>query len=187
MARRKDSEGKKCGARLRNKPGRRCRNPAGFRSNHVGEGKCWLHGGATPIKHGRYSTVTWTRVADLLKKAREVDDDPTDLHQDLYLLRALIVDFVNRYYETNEALLAWHHGDGARPRRVLDITAVATLIEKVAKLVTIIERQRNSGTISLVAYQSLMEQMAKVVVQHVPDQEVLARIDEGWRGIVVNG
>jgi hypothetical protein len=32
-----------------------------------------------------------------------------------------------------------------------------------------------------------MEQMAKVVVQHVPDQEVLARIDEGWRGIVVNG
>lgn len=34
---------KRCGAKT--KKGTPCRNPAGFRTNHVGKGRCFLHGG----------------------------------------------------------------------------------------------------------------------------------------------
>jgi hypothetical protein len=38
-------------------PGERCRRPAGWGTDHVGFGRCKLHGGATPFRHGRYSRV----------------------------------------------------------------------------------------------------------------------------------
>src|SRR5690242_13968896 len=48
-----------CGARKRQPryPGDRCARPAGWGTEHYGFGRCKLHGGATPYKHGRYSRV----------------------------------------------------------------------------------------------------------------------------------
>ena len=37
--------------------GERCARPAGWGTEHLGFGRCKLHGGATPYKHGRYSKV----------------------------------------------------------------------------------------------------------------------------------
>ena len=49
-----------CGAKTR--AGTPCKRPAGWGTDHVGEGRCKLHGGATPrgplhprYKHGKYS------------------------------------------------------------------------------------------------------------------------------------
>jgi len=53
-----------CGATKRNDSGEPCSLPAGWGTNHVGEGRCKLHGGASTgapknnqnrIKHGLYS------------------------------------------------------------------------------------------------------------------------------------
>lgn len=45
-----------CGARKRQPRhlGERCARPAGWGTTHLGFGRCKLHGGATPYKHGRY-------------------------------------------------------------------------------------------------------------------------------------
>ena len=52
-------DGTTCGARKRQPrcPCERCARPAGWGTQHLGFGRCKLHGGATPYKHGRYSKV----------------------------------------------------------------------------------------------------------------------------------
>lgn len=99
----------KCGAKTRG--GKPCRNTAGKKTDHVGEGRCWLHGGLTPVKHGRYSKVKSRRIAELLTEF-EADDDPLNLKPEVILLRALILDYVNRYDEFTAALIAWHNSFG---------------------------------------------------------------------------
>lgn len=68
-----------CGATTRGeRGGRPCRNPAGFRTHHLGEGRCFLHGGASDgppkgntnaLSHGVYSDALkdderdiWSRI-----------------------------------------------------------------------------------------------------------------------------
>lgn len=41
-----DQDPKRCGAKTRS--GVPCKQVAGARTNHTGEGRCWLHGGASP-------------------------------------------------------------------------------------------------------------------------------------------
>lgn len=56
----------RCGARTRS--GSPCRNVAGKGTNHLGIGRCKFHGGATPIRHGRYSTVVRESVGELIAR-----------------------------------------------------------------------------------------------------------------------
>jgi hypothetical protein len=95
-----------CGAKKKRTPGP-CSKPAGWRTEHPGQGKCYLHGGATPIKHGRYSSITRPRVRELIEK-HEADADPLNILPELAAARALFEDFVERYDHWRDALLAWH-------------------------------------------------------------------------------
>jgi hypothetical protein len=95
----------RCGAKTRR--GSACQQVAGARTDHVGQGKCWLHGGATPIKHGRYSTINRPRLRDLIAQ-HAADPDPLNVLPEIAALRALFQEFVERYDEHTEALLAWH-------------------------------------------------------------------------------
>jgi hypothetical protein len=61
----------KCGAKTRAADGHACTHGVGQRTEHPGEGKCWLHGGKTPrgmksphFKHGRDSRypTDWVRL-----------------------------------------------------------------------------------------------------------------------------
>lgn len=97
-----------CGAATRS--GGTCQKPAGWGTQHVGEGKCKLHGGATPVKHGlnsRYAAVRRPRIRELIESF-QTDSDPENLLPEVQLLRALILDYIERYDENTEALLAWH-------------------------------------------------------------------------------
>lgn len=94
-----------CGARTRN--GGTCKRPAGHATDHLGQGKCNLHGGLSRITHGRYSKVKRKRLRAIIER-HEQDDDPLNLLPEVAALRALFEDFINRYDETTEALLAWH-------------------------------------------------------------------------------
>lgn len=95
----------RCGAKT--KSGSPCKHLAGMRTDHPGEGRCWLHGGATPIKHGRYSTITRPRIKELLEQF-EHDEEPLNLLPEVKLLRALIADFVERWEYYTDLTFRWH-------------------------------------------------------------------------------
>lgn len=94
-----------CGAKTRS--GRPCKNVAGYKTDHVGEGRCHLHGGAKPIKHGRYSTITRPRIKELLEQF-ENDPTPLDLLPEVKLLRALVTDFIERWDHYAELTHTWN-------------------------------------------------------------------------------
>lgn len=96
-----------CGAKLRGKDAT-CRNTAGKNTDHVGTGKCWLHGGKTPIKHGRYSLITSRPRLSQLMQALGAEANPLDLMPDLLILRALVYEYIERHGALEDALLAWH-------------------------------------------------------------------------------
>lgn len=74
-----------------------------------------MHGGLQDgdkrLKHGRFSIerggIKHPRIGDLY--ARFADDpDPLNLLDEIVLLRAIAVDYIERHAETTDALLAWH-------------------------------------------------------------------------------
>ncbi|OPL18744.1 MAG: hypothetical protein AVO35_13230 [Candidatus Aegiribacteria sp. MLS_C] len=84
--------------------GRSCRNPAGFKTDHQGEGKCHLHGGAArgrPIKHGRYAKKTSRQLRDKIEAHLE-NPRPLDLSEELALLRALADYLLESLGETGD-------------------------------------------------------------------------------------
>jgi hypothetical protein len=95
----------RCGAKTR--AAGRCKQIAGTRTDHLGQGRCWLHGGLSPIKHGRYSSIERKRIRILYDKFR-IDPEPLNMHDELYMARAIFTDFVERYELWMEAILAWH-------------------------------------------------------------------------------
>lgn len=96
----------RCGARKKRGRGT-CQNVAGFKTDHVGQGKCYLHGGLTPIKHGRYSSIRRVAIRELIEQ-HAADPDPLNILPELAAARALFQDFIERYDAWTEALLAWH-------------------------------------------------------------------------------
>ncbi|ENW97969.1 hypothetical protein F900_03436 [Acinetobacter modestus] len=95
--------GNKCGAKTR--IGGKCQHVAGHRTDHVGTGKCYLHGGASKgprkgalngnknaYKHGRYAKIT-SNVVPLpfedISKLQEIKESNTvepelDLFNEMY-------------------------------------------------------------------------------------------------------
>jgi hypothetical protein len=94
-----------CGARTR--AGSPCSKVAGWRTDHPGQGRCYLHGGRTPIKHGRYSTVQRATVRELFERFSG-DEDPWNVAEELALVRALLHDFIDRHGQFVAALSAWY-------------------------------------------------------------------------------
>lgn len=94
-----------------------CKARAGTGTDHPGQGRCKNHGGATPIKGGRYSTIKRERIRVLVEEF-EQDPDPLDVLPELYLVRALMRDFIERYDEWRDALVAWHETFRATGRPV---------------------------------------------------------------------
>ena len=109
-----------CGAQLRGRVGTRCKQPAGQRTNHPGEGRCWLHGGLTPVRHGRYSKVVRREILELVNQM-EQDPDPLNVLPELNMVRALLTDYINRYEENRDAMLAWYASWNGRPWRTEDL------------------------------------------------------------------
>lgn len=199
----------RCGAKTRPSARyRHCRQRAGHRTDHVGQGRCRLHGGATPVaSSGRYSKITRPRIAALVQAFSE-DPDPLDLTPEVHALRALVVDYIERWDETTEALLAWHASfdvgqpndatalpvDGQpvtpappvaqRPRKVLDLSDAAKLLDYVGKMVERVEKIRVGSHISEhPEFRRITREMGRHVMANVPDIDVLARIHAGWNSI----
>ncbi len=96
-----------CGAKHNKRPGT-CQRPAGWGTDHPGEGRCKLHGGTAQKPSARYTVVN---ASPTLKEAiaqQQADPDPLNLLHDLTLMRALLQDYVGRHSQLTEAIIAWH-------------------------------------------------------------------------------
>lgn len=110
---------KRCAARSK-QTGKQCGNAAGKGTDHVGIGNCRNHGGATPVKTGRYSSVKHEQLRGLIE-LHEADPDPLNIFPELAAARALFQDFIERYGPWREAILAWHASwEKSRPPIPLD-------------------------------------------------------------------
>lgn len=185
-----------CGAQLRNKErGRLCQQPKGYKTHHPGDGKCWLHGGLTPIKHGLNSLIQHGRLRDLIQKIKELDQTTMDLEPEVILMRAMVIDFVNRYDDFVDALMTWYNAIDEKnkaadlppiPRRYPELEDAAKLIEGTSRIVERMHKVQREGSITLDVFRSVMTQMGMIVAKHVEDSDQLAKIEEEWSTILVD-
>lgn len=213
----------KCGARTKH-DGTPCKLSAGHRTDHPGEGRCWLHGGRSPIKHGRYSKIKRPRIRELIDQY-DKDPNPLDLMPEAALLRALTTDFVERYDNYVDAMQLWHaHYTKAfkdavrawqraardqiqrelgvvmddfaeielppipdprnyipdRPMQIVDISAAATLADKVGSMVDRIEKYRQKNLFTVETLERVLEllgvELVKAAQEEISDAIVRSRL-----------
>ena len=179
-----------CDARLRSLgfKDQRCRNPAGARTDHHGQGRCYLHGGRSVKKSGRYSTIDHERFREKLGQLEAIEQDVMDLVPEVQLLRTLVIDYVERYEDYHAALLAWHADSTktSKPRKVLDIADAGNLIEKIGRTVHRIHQIHSTGSITLDTFKRGGESMGIVVAKHVEDKPTLDAIEIEWSELALD-
>lgn len=86
--------GETCNART---PKGYCKMPAGFRTDHIGSGRCYLHGGRAgrPISHGLYSGKLKSTVKDEYDKL-VTDPALVDLYSEFAIAKTLMLDFIEK-------------------------------------------------------------------------------------------
>ena len=143
-----------CGAKTRG--GKQCQQPAGWGTEHVGQGRCKLHGGkaGAPIVTGRYS-IKRTELAH--KAQRFVNDDaPGDLTGELALMRALLQEYLDRYDDNSRLPLD-------------DIERIFGMIEAISRLVERIAKILTAKALTQAEVQYLQARIADLLTSYVPD------------------
>lgn len=140
-----------CGAQGRQRKAP-CRKPAGWGTNHVGQGRCRLHGGNMPITHGRYSKISRPRIRELMDELAK-DPAPLDTLPEVFFVRAALIDWTERYDQFTEALIAWHesfrigdYGPG-KPHQVLDVADGYRMASEVTRMVERIQKQQERRSV----------------------------------------
>lgn len=127
----------KCGAHGKQKK-KPCGHPAGFRTDHPGTGRCYLHGGRVPIKTGLYSSVVREQNKALVEQLSKAPD-LTSLDKEIALVRVLLHEFADR---TKEAMEKMAEGDrvGAELARIegmgLQIERLSTILVRKMQIET---------------------------------------------------
>jgi hypothetical protein len=148
-----------------------CKQRAGQKTDHVGAGRCNMHGGNNKVIHGQFRRyeVAPIRVRELMEEHADAAN-PLDLLPELALARALLQDFVERTAEDE-------HPGG--------VAEAIKLIARIAGIVDGIERAKAHSALSIKELDLLMLNMGRVVRQHVGDDAVCQRILDGWLGLRV--
>ena len=143
-----------CGAKTRS--GGQCQQPAGWGTQHVGQGRCKLHGGnaGAPIITGRYSI----KRTELARKAQTFNNDAAlgDLTGELALMRALLQDYLDRFE------------DGI-PLPLEDIERIFGMIEAIGRLVERIAKILAATALTQAEVQYLQARIADLLNIYVPD------------------
>lgn len=84
--------------------------------------------------HGRYSTLTHTRLRDLIAE-HEADPDPLNILPELAAARALFQDFIDRYDTFADAIVAWHDS--------WEVTRAPLPEDKIMALETVVDEWEN--------------------------------------------
>lgn len=143
---------------------------------------------AKRMTHGYYTNIHHTRLRGLLEQVAAVEANAMDLIPEATLLRAMTVDFINRYEDFSAALMAWYADPEStqRPRRIMDIQDAAHLVESISRVVQRLHQIQSEGAISLETFKRVTEQMGVVVARHVNDPMILNRIEEDWANLAID-
>jgi len=149
-----------CGARTRR--GSLCQQPAGWGTDHPGEGRCKLHGGASPrgVESATFKTGLYSRYLPetIERKAQAfLEADPLELISEMALLRALLAEYVGRFDEIKMT---------AR-----DVALLADLAERVGKFGERIGRMRNESALTGAELTYLAARIADIVVKYIDDPD----------------
>lgn len=167
-----------------------CKNSAGAGTDHLGVGRCQKHerGRKRKLVHGWASKLTHTRVKEILDELSTVEMNVMDLIPEANLLRALTVDYINRYDEFVDALMAWYEDpdNKMRPRRVMDIHDAAQLVESISRVVQRMHQIQSEGAISLETFRRVTELMGVIVARHVKTPATLNAIEREWMDLALD-
>jgi hypothetical protein len=148
-----------CGGKART-GGKLCTQPAGWGTDHLGQGRCKLHGGCTPgrpLIHGRYSLVHRESLA--AKHALFLGDPaPDDLSHELALTRALLQDYLDRFME-------------GTPMTADESKYALEMIDAVSKLVERISRIQNATALTQAEVRYLVVRMADLLREYIDDPD----------------
>src|SRR5436190_7738794 len=183
-----------------------CRNVAGKGTDHVGQGRCRFHGGASFFEHGQYSKIKRTPIGRRIAHIAS-HSDLIRLHHELAFLKTALEDLIVRQQSQKEALETWHqlvgdpykkllHSHDARevgeaiqtlraaasqrplvPHDVALIMAMATLVDKIGR--TAERLTKLSAICTSDQLQQIMDRMAAIVAQHT-GTETTEKIRNGW-------
>ena len=157
-----------CGAKTRK--GTPCRRPAGWGTDHVGTGKCKLHGGAStgpPIKTGRYSLRHRRK---LQAKIGQFLDDPApgDLTSELALMRALLQDYLERFPDGQRLSL----------ERIGDIYG---MVESIGRLVERISKILNATALTQAEVGFLVARFTDLMSTYIDDPNKMGKFLDDLR------
>jgi len=127
-------------------------------------------------------------IREKLEKLGNIEADVLNLVPEAQLLRALTVDFIDRYEDFLEKLDAWYADKDSKtkPRRIMDIADASRLIDSIGKMVERIHKMRQEGAISLETFRRVTEQMGIIVAKHVADGKLLGVIEHDWACIAID-
>jgi hypothetical protein len=135
------------------------------------------------------------RLRDTLDEMEKIEHDLMDLSPEIKMIRALVIDFINRYDDFVDHLESWYNALDAKrkdqelppvPRRIPTLEDAGQLLEAITRMVERMHKITREGSISLDVFRGLMGQMGVIVAREVADSKTLDRIEQGWAEIMVN-
>jgi hypothetical protein len=175
-----------CGGKTRNAATKNehCNLAAGYGTDHLGEGRCKFHGGATPRNSGRYSRLKGKQESlHSLIEEHEMDPKPIDLKPDLAMARAVLEDFVSQYEEIKQALLMWNAQGadmGARPQPLPQVADVRGLLQTVGDLAAKVSKIENANAVSRPDFIRIMGELGRIVNTYVEEDSTKEAIKAAW-------
>jgi hypothetical protein len=179
IPRRKNSDKPICGSDT--KTGGICHNPSGFKTNHVGYGNCFLHGGNKQEIGQPYGALRWSNlqmetfpaVVDKYKelKAKAEKDEIFNLRDHILLMEAIALTILER------------------AKTMEDLGAALQHIEKCTKVIQRLDEIEH-GRRLVIDYQGVSLILAKVedaVKRYVPDHYTQDLIARALTGVVAEG
>lgn len=139
----------KCNAKRHQKPGL-CRNPAGFKTDHPGIGRCHLHGGKTESHLTAAARERVHREASMALR-REGIEPVNDPLQQLQHLAGEVINFKNILAEQVEQLSSWETYDN------LDKEELRAIIQAYERAL-----DRTEKTLSSLVRLNIEERLARV-------------------------
>ena len=153
-----------CGAH--NRDGSLCQHPAGFRTDHPGEGKCYLHGGKTPrgiqsphFVHGRASRYEESMRESLRERIEALRQfDPYSLEDELLLVRALLGEILDQ-----------DDGSPDEAKRERMMYRATSMIEQITRTVERMVKMRNDTAITAVEVGAIAMRFIDILVRYIPE------------------
>lgn len=149
-----------CGAKTRNDTP--CQREAGWGTNHFGEGKCRLHGGATPVKHGLYSKYSRHTLAETVQSLLD-DPELVNMRQQIAFKQALLLDRLSQLQSGMSEF---------------DMRFLADLSEKVSRDIERLNKIEHGEkyVLQIGEVQAIVQQITLIVHQEITDDRVVERI-----------